>query len=353
MSKLTEYLGKTILIAILLALTLLVGMEFIFSLVNELRYVGVGDYSLAKALLFIFLSLPDQLAQMFPMSALVGTLMGLGWLASHSELVIMQVSGLSKIDIIFKVLKLALLLVIGAWVLGEGLAPVTKKLAHTQKATALSAGQALRTVYGTWMKDGEDFIHIQSIEDNHLQGITRYQFNANMQLKKASFAHHADFQDDHWILYNIEETVFTKKRLMHNYVAQQKWVSDIDPDILRIIGVKELDELSLTGLWQAIKYRQANELEVRSYQLAFWQKMVRPVATLVMMFLAIPFIFGPLRSATMGFRMVVGILIGFVFYTFNQLFGPLTLVSSISPLVGAWLPTLFFLGIGLMMLRKN
>ncbi|HRE33027.1 MAG TPA: LPS export ABC transporter permease LptG, partial [Candidatus Berkiella sp.] len=312
------------------------------------------DYTTQSAIAYILLSLPAQIAQAFPMSALVGTLLGLGLLASRSELIVMRSVGWSIGDIIWAVMKLALVLVFFVWMLGEWVAPMTDNIAHHQKATALSQGQALATTQGTWLRDGYAFVHIQSIEDSHhLTGVTRYEFNEQQQLQKASFAKTAEYDHHHWVLHDIQETIFGEANLTKAHIEKQDWNSNIKPEIFTIVGVKDLDELSITGLWKTIRYRQANHLDAKPYLLAFWQKMMRPFATVVMMFLAIPFIFGPLRSATMGLRMLVGVMIGFVFFTINQLFGPLTLVYSLPPILGASLPTLLFLGGGLYLLKRT
>lgn len=353
MNKLTLYIGKTLLGAILLVMSLFIGIELVFALVNELRYVGTADYHLAQAVSFILLSLPQIIAQTFPMSALVGTLLGLGQLASRHELVVMRTAGLSIGDISIAVLKLALVLALAVWVMGEWVSPFTERLAYAQKSTALSGGQALRTSQGTWMRDGNSFIHIQTMHSHgHLEGITRYEFDEEMQLQKASFARSAEYEKDHWVLRDIKETLFKNNAVQQQTLAMAHWHSSMDPQVLSIVGVKDLEELSLKGLWQTMRHRQANGLDARPFALAFWQKLVRPFATLVMMFLAIPFVFGPLRSATMGLRLLVGALVGFAFYMFNQLFAPLTFVYHIPVIISAWLPTVIFLIIGIVSLRK-
>lgn len=352
-NKITVYIGKTILTMILLTILLFVGLDLIFSWVGELRYVGTGHYTIGRAAWFILLSLPESIAEIFPMAGLVGTLLGLGLLASRSELIVMRSAGLSIKDIIIAVLKVALFLVVIAWLLGECAAPALDKLAHRHKAIALSDGQALHTAHGTWMREGEQFIHIQSMQNSqHLLGVTRYQFDKNMALQKMSFAREAKYEDNHWIMYDIKETQFEGEVTIKKRMPSEAWPSHIEPSIINVLNVKDMDELSLKGLWKTMRYRQENALDAKPYELAFWQKIVRPFATLVMMFLAIPFIFGPLRSSTMGLRMLVGVFVGFGFYTINQLFGPLTLVYPLPSILGAWLPLFVFFGMGLFLLRR-
>lgn len=353
MNKITLYLAKNIAVTIALVVVLFVGLELVFSLVTELRVVGTGQYAMSQAFGFILLSLPDMVVQVFPMAALVGTLLGLGTLASRSELIVMRSAGLSIQAIIFAIFKLAIVLVILNAIIGEVIAPVLDKWAHQQKAIALSDGQALRTVNGIWMREKDDFIHIQSMPSAHrLEGVTRYEFDDAMKLKRSSFAKTAHYENGAWVLHDIRETTFADNRTSHQTVESMPWESHIDPTLLSLVQVKDIDELSLKGLWQTIDYRRQNHLDPKPYQLAFWQKLFRPIATLVMMFLAIPFIFGPLRQSSMGLRVLVGVFVGFAFYTCNELFGPLTLLYPVPPVIGASLPIMVFFIVGMLMLKR-
>ena len=68
--------------------------------------------------------------------------------------------------------------------------------------------------------------------------------------------------------------------------------------------------------------------------------------------MALSFIFGPLRSVTMGARVIMGVLTGFGFFILNEVFGPLSLVYQLPPYLGAILPSMLFAAIAALMLRK-
>lgn len=353
MKIITYYLWKTLLSTILLSMFLVFGIELIFSLVNDIRLVGKGDYTVWHMLMFNLLSMPQTLYQMFPMAALVGTLMGLGVLANHSELIVIRSAGISIKQIIWMVLKLSLILAVFAWILGEWIAPVTDKIVQNQKALILSGGQTLKTEHGVWLRDDNRFVNVQSVDvGGHLQGITCYEFDSNFALRQASKASYADYIMDHWVLYDVEVTSLSEESLQTQYYSQMDWYSKIEPNILRIVGTKYLEELSLVGLWQTMHYRKQNDLDYRPYQLAFYQKILQPFSIMIMMFLAVPFVFGPLRSATQGLKLVIGMVIGFLFHTVNDLFGPLTLVYQIHPIIGACLPAFLFLALGFYALKR-
>jgi len=114
----------------------------------------------------------------------------------------------------------------------------------------------------------------------------------------------------------------------------------------------EPDALSITGLWHYAGYLAAQGLDSGRYWLAFWTKLAQPLVTAALVLLAISFIFGPLRSVTLGQRIFTGVLVGFVFRIGQDLLGPSSLVFGFSPLLAVAVPALICLGIGLILLRR-
>ena len=94
------YIGRTILTTVLMTVTVLMILSGMFRFIDQLRLVGRGDYDMLSAGLFTLFSVPGDLILFFPMAALIGGLVGLGMLASNSELVVMQAAGLSRLNII-------------------------------------------------------------------------------------------------------------------------------------------------------------------------------------------------------------------------------------------------------------
>jgi hypothetical protein len=98
-----------------------------FILADEIDAVGVDGYGLADALVFMALSLPRYAYQVFPIATLIGALIGLGALASRSELVAMRAAGFSVARIIRAGLLGGVLLAALAVVVGEVIAPVAEQ----------------------------------------------------------------------------------------------------------------------------------------------------------------------------------------------------------------------------------
>lgn len=134
---LDRYIGRTILNSILVTLFLLVSLAGIIKFVEQLRKVGDGDYTALSAGVFTLLTVPKDIDIFFPMAALLGALMGLGALASRSELVVMQASGFTRLQIALSVMKTAVPLVIVAMFIGEWIAPAGEQWARNYRAEKL------------------------------------------------------------------------------------------------------------------------------------------------------------------------------------------------------------------------
>ncbi|EKO3399587.1 LPS export ABC transporter permease LptG [Vibrio fluvialis] len=348
------YIGRTIIATTILVLTTFIGLSGIIKYVEQLRKVGNGTYDLMQALLFVVLSIPRDIEMFFPMAALLGALIGLGALAASSELVVMQAAGFSKLDIGLSVLKTAVPLMIIITLLGEWGAPQAQKAARDLRAFATSGGQILSVRTGVWARDANDFIFIGKIDDNHLYGLNMWRFDEQKQLRTVIFAKQVDYLgENEWMMKNVEMTdmnndvVITKQSL-----PQYSWETSLAPDKLAVVTVKP-EELALSGLYDYVHYLKASEQDASRYELAFWRKITQPFSIAVMMLMALSFIFGPLRSVTMGARILSGVIAGFTFYISSEFFGPLSLVYGIPPVFGAVAPSLVFLTIALLLLRRK
>lgn len=343
MNVLERYIGKTILGSILLTLFLLVGLGAIIKFVEEFRAVGQGSYDGLHAAYYTFLTIPKDIETFFPVAALLGSLMGLGGLASRSELVVMQASGFSRFRIGLAVMKTAIPLVLFTMIIGEWGVPQTEQFARNMRSLAQSGGTMLSTKGGFWAKDGNNFIYIQKISDpQHLNDMLIYEFDKRT-LKSILKAKQAIYQNDHWQLKQIEKSVIEPDQITQIKTPEQHWQTTITPSKLGVVSLKP-ESLSISGLADYVGFLKETGQDPKRFEITLWHKIFQPISMAVMMLLAISFIFGPLRSSTMGAKIVIGILAGFVFYVSNIVFGNLSLVVSWIPVpLGAITPSLLCL----------
>lgn len=353
MNILDKYLAKHVILTILVVALALLGFDLFFNLVHELKVVGKGQYTLLTALAYLSLTMPSRMYAMFPWSALIGTLISLGALANHSELVVMRTSAISVTRICWSVIKAALLLTAIVVFLGEGIAPAAERVAQNKRTLALSGGQTIQTAYGLWIRQGHDFIHVQTVRGNgELVGVTRYQFSDDRKLKSAIFAESAKKEGKEWRLSRVQGTEFSHNKTHVFQVEEQILPSLLEPEILQTAMIKHPERLSIPALWRIIQNRLKNGLSSQNYQLALWTKLFQPLVIIMMVILAVPFVFGPLRSGSQGLRVVVGILVAFSFHTLNGLFSPLAIVYQFPPVLAVLLPILIFSVVGFWLLRR-
>lgn len=352
MKLLDRYIAKTVLAAIGLVTLLLVGLQLFILFVNQLDDLGRNEFGIVQAFVFIVLQMPYQVYLFFPMASLLGSLIGLGLMANHSELIIMRASGLSIRQITTSVLKAALLLTLLVTTVGETLVPMMSRYANDYKASALSGGQSLRTEYGMWLRYNSDFIFIGVIHpDMVLNDIYQFHFSETHELEVARHIKEAKYNQGVWTAYEVRQTEFLPEKLNTQALPILNWEVPIRPQILKISST-DPDEMTLHELHQYLREQKRSQQNAANYQLVFLQRLIQPLTTMVMMILAIPFIFGPLRSSTMGSKLLVGASVGFGFHILNHFLGPFSLVFQWPPLIAALGPTLIFTLLGLYLMKR-
>ena len=351
-----RYIGRTIFGTIMMTLFMLVGLSGIIKFVDQLRKAGNGEYDAISAAWYTLLSAPKDIEIFFPMAALLGALLALGGLATRSELIAMEASGYTRLQIALSVMKTALPLVFMTMAIGEWVAPAGEQTAREMRAQKLYGGSLLSNRSSLWAKDGNDFIYIGRVRNsNELLNVNIYRFDRERKLLIIRNAASATFDDEQksWTLHQVSESdLQNKNQITGDNLFSLQWKTTLTPDKLGIVTLSP-EALSITGLHDYIYYLKESGQDSERYQLTFWSKIFSPFSVAVMMLMALSFVFGPLRSVPMGVRIVTGISFGFVFYVLDKIFGPLSLVYNVPPLFGALLPSIVFLFISIYLLRKK
>jgi lipopolysaccharide export system permease protein len=337
------YIGRVITSTTFITLAVFVSVSGIIKFVEQMRAIGRGNYDLAHAALYVLYYVPRDVEVFFPMSALIGGLIGIGMLASNSELVVMQAAGLSRLDIIKSVMKTAILLIFVSMAIGEWLAPPGEAKARQIRTQAISGGSLIASKNGVWAKDGDYFVNIGEVLDKgQLKKIQIYGFNEQLKIDSWLAAKSAIYQDKSWLLSDVEEFVLIDDKIITKNYQQKIWNSSLTPKKLGVVTVTP-ESLSLRGLVDYLDYLEANEQDPSRYELAFWRKIMQPLTVAVMLLVALSFIFGPLRSVSMGARIMMGVFTGILFFISNEVLGSLSLVYQLPPIMGAMLPNILFI----------
>ena len=368
MTLIDSYIRKRVLLAMLVVISLVLSIDVVFALVEEL-----GDsenaYTSAQALLYVLKTLPSQVFQLLPFTALGGSLIGLGVMASHNELIVIQSAGVSTWRLVWAVLKPAFVVMIAGLVLGEYIAPSLQQSAQSSKAVLRSGVQAIDAGQGSWRRIGDEFVHVNAIAPGgeSLYGVSRYrltgvepesavsELKAGIGLASISFAQSAQYIDaaevGYWRLENVSETRFLADSVVTAQRESEDWLVDLSPELLAVLLVAP-DRQSISGLYNFARFFESQGLDSDRYMLSFWGKLLQPLATLALVLLAVSFIFGPLREATMGFRVFVAIGVGLLFTILQQLLEPASLLLGINPLFAVLLPIVSCAALGIVSMLR-
>ncbi len=352
MKLLDRYIGGAIVVGTLATLAVLLPLVGFFLLADELDEVGEGDYGLLEVMAFVGLSSPRIGYQLFPIATLIGSLVGLGALASRSELVAMRAAGVSIFRIVIAALRAGLLMALAMAAFGDFVAPAAEQKALALRAEARYDEVTLRTHYGFWARDGSAYVNIREVLPGAtLRDIFIYEFNDRQELQLATHADRATYSDNRWVLEGIKQSSLSEAGVEVRRLPEANWTSMLDPGLLSAIVV-EPHVLPIEGLYRYISFMRENGQDARAYEVALWGKVFMPLVVMAMVVMTVPVLFGSTRSAGLGQRVFYGVLIGVGFYLLNRTFTYTTLLYGVSPLVTATAPTLILLGAAWWVFRR-
>ncbi|MGD8712244.1 MAG: LPS export ABC transporter permease LptG [Thiohalophilus sp.] len=351
MKLLERYIGQAVTNGVLSVMAVLIALFSVLDFVDELDQIGRGSYNIWHAMAYTILQIPYQLYQIFPMAALLGTMLGLGALVNNRELVIMRVAGLSITRIVWAIMKTALMLMLLNMVIGEVIAPPALEYGEQKRLQLLDAKISLNTEYGLWARDGKTYIHVRRVDDiGHLEGVRLYTFDDH-QLKTLLRAKSASYDGKQWQLKNVTRDIIENNEIKHIRIKQMAWSTLLEPSLINVVSVIP-ETLAVWRLKSYIDYLKDNGLESEQYELAMWGKIVMPFTIAAMVLLAVPFVFGSQRHSSIGQKILIGFLVGVVFYIVNRLAGQMGLVYQLPPLLSAVLPTLIVVSLALLLFRR-
>lgn len=346
------YLGRTIIKFTAMVMFVLVGLFMFIQFLDEVTRVGTGNYQFDDMLIYLVLSTPRVVYEIFPMSALLGTMLGLSSLAVDSELIVMRAAGMSLLGIAGSVMKTASVIILLAVIIGEFITPYAETQAQRGRSEALQKSVTQKSDYGLWMRDQNSIIQVgEMLPDLKLLDVKIFEFDDGGKLRAVAVADSGKFDKQTWVLYNLRQSLFIDKSIQTIHLESAQWQSSLGPQVLKVFLVRP-EQLSVLDLDRYITHLQENAQKTDVYELAYWQKIASPLAIIVMVMLGIPFVFRSVRSGSVGSTLFLGIMLGLTFFAMAKGFGFMVPIYGIPPFAGAFVPLLIFLAIAVGMLRK-
>jgi len=354
-----KYIGKAAILGILLVWASLTALMMMFSVLGELRDT-TANYGASDAFWFVLQTGPRLAYQIFPVSALMGSLLGIGNLASANELVAFRVSGVSRLRLAAAGMAGALFLTIPVMVVGEWVAPDAEQQARAFKLSQIVGQVIIGGPSGMWMRDGSDIVNIRRpmlTADRGQQSISFldieiHHFDGFSGLQKITRAESASFSDGQWTLENVSEVEIDQSEVTARKFERTPWISGVKPELLES-AVSRPFYLSIRALWDQMTYLQINGLDNRIYKSAFWEKIFYPVAIIALVLAGMPFVFGSSRQHNHGFRIFIGMTLGGMFMLVNAAAQNFAAAYSLPVAISTALPSFILMLIAITVLRRS
>ncbi|HRD93782.1 MAG TPA: LPS export ABC transporter permease LptG [Accumulibacter sp.] len=339
-----RYIAREVFGAVLLVLLAFLALFAFFDMLGEINNVGQGGYRLQHAFAFVLLRVPGRVYELMPIAVLIGTLYALSTLARHSEITVLRVSGLSSGALLLGLFQVAGAFAVATFLIGEYVAPPAERAANQLrlKERGRMVGQDLRS--GLWVKDERSFINVRVVlPDTRLRGIRIYEFDQSARLHSVTEAEAGEYVvPDSWRLTGVVKTILHAERSEVQKMPEILWRSALNPDILAVLMVSP-DRMSLRHLSTYTRHLSENRQTTNRYDIAFWKKVVYPLAAFVMVALALPFGGTHYRGDGVGLKIFAGVMTGVLFHMLNGLFSNLGAINSWSPVLSAVTPSALFL----------
>ncbi len=352
MRILRAYFFRNICAATGLVLAVLLSLGGFIELVTQLDDIGEGDYGLAAVLLYVLMKLPNIAFFMLPITVLLGALLGLGSLASRSEIVALRAAGVSNADLARTVLVTGVILGVFTLTLGEYIAPPLERFARQYRAVAKFGPAGLDTGQSAWIRSGDLIVNIQrpSAEDPK-GGVYLFRVGPGRLLGLGRADSVQPDDQGSWAVRGFQGSRFTADAIVAGAQLEALDVAGLDPDLLGLTVVRP-ETLDGRALWAYVSYLKRNGLEAASYEVAFWARIASSFAVAVMCVLAVPFAAGYLRRSGTGARLLTGLGIGLAYFLLSRALSDSGEVWNLNPFVVAWLPTTLLTVCTLVVLRR-
>jgi lipopolysaccharide export system permease protein len=340
-----RYLAREVIAGVLLVLAAFLTLFGFFDMIGEVKSVGSNaSYQLYQAIVFVLLRLPGRVYELMPVAVLIGTLYALSSLARHSEITVLRVSGMSTKNLLCSLLAVATAFALVTFLVGEVVAPPAERAAQQLKLLGKGKAVAQDLDSGLWVRDERSFINVRTVlPDTRLQGVRIYDFDENARLRSVTEAEEGVYVPPaSWRLSGVTRTYIGDEQARLLKLPDIDWRSALNPDILSVLMVSP-EKMSLTHLSAYTRHLAENKQKTQRYDIAMWKKMIYPLATLVMVALAMPFGYAHNRVSGVSLKIFSGVMIGVLFHMLNGLFSNLGAINSWSPFLSAIAPSALFM----------
>jgi len=345
MNRLDRYIARKLLGGWILVWLVISAIFGLLTFVDEIERVN-ERYQITDALQFVLYTLPQRSLELAPVIILLGSILALAGLNKHSEIIAIRAAGVSLSRFIQALAIPATALVILLYAASEFVAAPLYQQAELQKTLIRSGQPNLLTGKGLWGNNKRRFFNVRTLKNLQIpRTIYLYEFSADGKLVNFIYADRARLTNSRrWDLLGVTQKTLQGEQL----ITHQRDSLEMGPFWSR----EELPALPLStagmtpsGLYEYSDYLKSTDQLAGRIEQLFWQRIVLPLTTGAMVFLAIPIGagLGTIRSNAFGRNLAIGAGAGILFYLLSQVIQTGGSMLQVPPVVAAFLPVVLVL----------
>jgi len=339
-----RYIANTLLTYSIVVLLVWLSIYSFFNFLAELNTVGTANYTILEAFKYIVLQLPEVAYDQVSPVILLGCVLGMGHLATTGQLIILRASGISILKITWLTLKNAIIFLIFLTLIGELVAPTLTTYAENERSNALGQNSLSNSQDGFWIRDGDNFINVENNVDGSLfNGITVIELNKSNKIERVIESKSAIFDGQNINMDSTNVFSINSANLFDDIALKERNLYKkrvaFDQDLIDSLE-KEPKDLTTLTIVKQIQFLTDNKLRAEVFEVELYKRLVKPITLVAMVLLAMLFIFGSTRDATLGRKIFFGVVIGLSFELISRIGGALALSLNFSPLLSTFVPAI-------------
>jgi lipopolysaccharide export system permease protein len=345
---------------VLFVLTLVLILQKILQLIDLIINKGIRFTDIAQLILLL---MPTLLMFTIPISLLIAILIGLGRLSSDNEITILKTSGVSLFQIAFPVAFAALVAFLLTGITTLYLVPygnvASKNLLFDMAKQKASIGIREKVfiddfrgilLYAEKIPIHGDFLEGVLVSDNRIS-----KEPSTIIARKAYLISNPDTMA---ITLRLEDgTTHTVDAGLKNYRKMDFHFYDVRLDFTESLSegkkssTKPSTDMTVTELSAMLKSKEITEAIHREIVFELHKKLTIPMTCLLFALIALPLGIRAHRSVrSRGFA--IGVAVVLIFYLLRLSGEALVETGRLSPIIGAWAPSMIFAVAGLLLFHR-
>jgi lipopolysaccharide export system permease protein len=339
------------------------------SLFDLLRKVVEAGVPVTIALKVFLLKLPYVMVYSFPMSTLLATLMTYSRLSSESELIALRGCGVSVYRMVLTAVLMGSLVTGMTFVFNEQISPAANYEATRTLERALNSNQPAvkqQNIYypeyrdikqpdGTKIKVLSRLFYADQFDGKQMKGLTVID-RSTAGLDQIVVSESAQWNPAQkiWDFRNGTIYLVAPDRSYRNILRFEHQTIELPRTPLSLAeNTRDYGEMNISQALGQLKLERlvGNPQKIRKLEVRIQQKIAFPFVCVI--FGLVGAVMGTIPQRTgRGTSLGITVVVILLYYTFNQICDFFAQENVLSPFLGAWLPNLFGLSIGLVLLGR-